>query len=289
MTCIETRQSTPDTSADAVAGVETHKSSPKHESSWLLASLLVIPCLVIVARQPLFSTSRWLNEVFSLSDLPRAMQGHAEFLFFVPVSAIVVCLFRLTLGVPVLSLFRPILTAVGFRVIGIPLGLAFLLAVLGSVVLIKPLLKEAHYYVRVPLVLSLTAACLVVPLLAYKWWHTQTLRHLAYFPIISLALMCEAFTKILNDKGLRAAMWPTVNTVVSAIVIALLAGIPGAMHVLLRYPEVLFMQAGIVLMIGKYLDLGLFAKTNPFMPKAPALDAASGPPAPTAGLRLVGE
>jgi hypothetical protein len=156
-------------------------------------------------------------------------------------------------------------------------------------VLIKPLLKQAHYYVRVPLVLSLTAACLVVPLVVYKWWHLQTLRQMAYFPIISLALLAEGFTKILNKKGLRAAMWPTINTVVAAIVITLLAGIPGAMHFLLDYPEVLFMQGGVTLMIGKYLDLRLFKDTNPFMPKAPAVGRVPQQPSPPAKLTLVGE
>jgi hypothetical protein len=138
-------------------------------------------------------------------------------------------------------------------------------------------------------VLSLAAACVLVPLMLGKWWHAQTLRHLAYFPVINLALVCEAFTKILNDKGLRAAMWPTVNAVLAAIVIALLAGIPGAMHLLLSYPEVLILQAGVVLAIGKYLDLHLFADRNPFMPKPAAADGSQQLPSPTPELRLVGE
>jgi len=268
--------------------VETENATPAHESSWLLAALLLVPSAIVIAKLPLFPTARWLNEVLSLSDLSPRLQVHTEFVLFVPLSAIVVCLFRLTLGLPVLSLFRPILTALAFRIVGIPLGLAFLVIVLGGVVLIKPLLKEAHYYVRVPLVLSLAAACVLVPLMLDKWWHAQALRHLAYFPLINLALICEAFTKILNDKGLRAAMWPTINAVLAAIVITVVAGIPGAMHLLLSYPEVLILQGGIVLMIGKYLDLQLFAGRNPFMPK-PAVAGDTQLSSPTTQLRLVGQ
>jgi hypothetical protein len=186
---------------------------------------------------------------------------------YVPLSAIIVSVFRLTLGLPVLSLFRPILTAVAFRIIGIPWGLAFLFVVLGTVVVLKPLIKEAHYYVRVPLILSLVAAFLVVPLIAANRWHLTLLQHFAYFPIISLSLICEAFTKILNERGLRAALWPTLNTIAAAIVITLIARIPGAMHMLLRYPEVLFLQAGIVLLIGKFLNLSLLGDRNPFLPR----------------------
>jgi uncharacterized protein with transglutaminase domain len=258
---------------------------PRLRSSWLLVALVALPAATMIARLPLLPTSRWLDQTFSLLDLPQRMQHHAEFVLFIPLSAIVVCLFRLTLGLPVLSLFRPILTAVGFQIVGIRLGLAFLLVVLGAVVLLKPLLKEAHYYVRVPLVLSLTAACLVVPLMMYAWWHVQTLRQVGYFPIVSLALMCEAFTKILNDKGLRAALWPTLNTIVAAIVITLLFGIPGAMHLVLGHPELLFLQAGVVLFIGRYLDLQLLAGRDPFV-KAP--DANGARPSQTSHLRVVG-
>jgi hypothetical protein len=270
----------------APPGAPPRSAVPRLESSSLLVALLAVPAAILVARLPLFPTSRWLNETFSLLDLPPRMHHHAEFVLFIPLSAIVVCLFRLTLGLPVLSLFRPILTAVGFQIVGIRLGLTFLAVVLGAVVLIKPLLKGAHYYVRVPLVLSLTAACLVVPLMMYGWWHVQQLRQVGYFPIISLALLCEAFTKILNDRGLRAALWPTVNTVVAAIVITLLFGIPGAMHLMLGHPEVLFMQGGVVLFIGRYLDLQLLAGRDPFLPSAP--DAAGARPSQPAHLRMVG-
>lgn len=259
---------------------------PRLGSSSLLLALLALPAATMIARLPLFPTSRWLNQTFSLLDLPQRMHPHAEFLLFIPLSAVVVCLFRLTLGLPVLSLFRPILTAAGFQIVGIRLGLAFLLLVLGSVVLVKPLLRGAHYYVRVPLVLSLTAACLLVPLRMYGWWHLQTLRQVGYFPIVSLALLCEAFTKILNDRGLRAALWPTINTIVAAIVITLLFGIPGAMHLMLGYPEILFMQGGVVLLIGRYLDLQLLAGRDPFLPAAAR--ALGGRPPPTSHLRVVG-
>jgi 7 transmembrane helices usually fused to an inactive transglutaminase len=259
---------------------------PRLGKPWLLVALLALPAAVMVARLPVFPTSRWLNETFTLLDLPPRMHHHAEFVLFIPLSAIVVCFFRLTLGLPVLSLFRPILTAVGFQIVGIRLGLAFLLVVLAAVVAIKPLLKEAHYYVRVPLVLSLTAACLVVPLMMYAWWHVQTLRQVGYFPIISLALMCEAFTKILNDKGLRAAMWPTLNAIVAAIVITLLFGIPGVARLVLGCPEVLFLQGGVVLFIGRYLDLQLLAGRDPFLKGAPDATGARTPQ--TSHLRVVG-
>jgi hypothetical protein len=266
----------------------TTATTPPREGPALLVALVAAPLLVALGKLPFLPTAPWLERAFTLADLSPRLQHHAEHMMFVPLSALVVCFFRLTLGVPVLSLFRPILTAVAFRVIGIPLGLAVLAVAMAGVVLVKPLLRRSHYYVRVPLVLSLAAAGLVVPLALDRWLHLEALREIAYFPLINLALMCEGFTKILNDKGLRAALWPTTGAVVSAVVIALLAAIPGALRLTLRFPEVLVLQAGLVLAIGRHLDLQLLAGWNPFLPR-PTPQAASAPVEAAPRLHAVSE
>jgi hypothetical protein len=229
---------------------------------WMFMLLLVIPLAIMLGKLSVFPTAAGFRAWFSLTDLPKHMQPHVEYILFVPLSAVVVSFFRLTLGLPVLSLFRPILVAIAFRIIGVPLGLAFLAVVLGTVLLLRPLLKGAHYYARVPLQLSLVAMFLVLPLIAGKWWHEDWLRHLAYFPIISLCLICEAFTKSLDRKGLAAAAWPTLNTVLIGIIISLAASVHGALHLLLRFPELLVAQAGLVLFIGEYLHFEILKGKN---------------------------
>jgi len=239
--------------------------APIHRTSWwLLAVFVCVPSAILLGRAPFFPTSRWLNEAFSLSALAPAMERHAEFVFFVPLSAVVVAFFRLTLGLPVLSLFRPILTAIGFRLVGIGWGLVFLTAILGTVVLVKPVLKGANYYVRVPLLLSLTAGFLMVAMLIDQHWHFLMFKQFAHFPIICLALICEGFTRILNEKGLRAALWPTINMAAAAAVIALLAAIPGGMRFLMGFPEVLLLQGAAVVAIDRFCAFRVFENRNPF-------------------------
>ena len=231
---------------------------------WLFALLLLVPGVILLGKLSGFPTSDAFHRLFSLGGLPRHLRGHIEYVIFVPFSAVVVSFFRLTLGLPVLSLFRPILVAIAFRVIGIPLGLAFLGVVLGVVVLLRPLLKGAHYYSRVPVQLSLVAIFLVLPVIAGKFWSDDWLRTLTYFPIISLCLICEGFTKALDKEGLAAAAWPTSNTILIGMIISFLAKIPGALDLLLRFPELLIAQAGVVLLIGEYLHLEIFEGMNPF-------------------------
>jgi len=233
--------------------------------SWLLTFLLLAPALIMAGKCPLFVTSATFRSWFTLADLPKHVQPHVEYMLFVPLSAIVVAFFRLTLGMPVLSLFRPILTAIALRIMGIPIGVAFLILVLGSIIVIRPLLKGLHYYARVPVLLSIVSAFMVAPLVFTRWWHEAWLQHLAYFPLISLALICEAFVKTLDEKGLAEAAWPTLNTILVGVVISLIARFHGALHLLVYYPELLILQIGAVLLIAEYMHFELLQDKNPFL------------------------
>lgn len=251
----------------AVENVDLNKAEDRTASGrrCLFAILLLLPALIMAGKYSLFPTSQAFTSWFSLADLPKHMQTHVEYMLFVPLSAVVVAFFRLTLGMPVLSLFRPILTAIAFRVMGIPMGVGFLVFVLGSILLIRPLLKGAHYYARVPVLLSIVSCFLVMPLFLTRWWHEAWLQHLAYFPLISLALICEAFVRTLDEKGLAEAAWPTLNTILVGIVISLIAGFHGALHMLTRFPELLIMQVGIVLLIAEFMHFELLEGKNPFL------------------------
>jgi len=242
---------------------------PSSSRRWLFAVFLVAPLITILAKLGIVPAPVGLDTWFTLADLPERMQGHVEFIMYVPLGAVVVAFFRLTLGMPVLGLFRPILLAIALRIIGIPIGLAFLTLVLGVTVLMLPLLKGAHYYSRVPVQLSIAANFLLLPLIAGRWWHDEWLQRLAHFPIIPLALICEGFTKTLDDKGFAEAAWPTANTILLGILISQVTRIPGAMHLLLRFPEVLVAQVGVVLVIGEYLHFEFLKDTNPFATRRP--------------------
>jgi 7 transmembrane helices usually fused to an inactive transglutaminase len=269
-------------------GLNNTKARNPGGRSWLFAILLLLPALVMVGKFPIFPTSAAFTSWFSLADLPKQVQTHAEYMLFVPLSAVIVAFFRLTLGIPVLSLFRPILVAIAFRMMGVPTGLLFLALVLGTIVGMRPLLKGRHYYARVPVLLSIVASFMVVPLMLARYSHGVWLQHLAYFPLISLALICEAFTKTLDEKGLAEAAWPTLNTVIVGMVINWIAAFHGTLHLLLRFPELLFLQIGVVLLVERYMHFEIFEGKNPFLVNRAELVDESRQLA-AAGLVLVGQ
>lgn len=234
-------------------------------TDWLLMALLALPLGLAVAKLPILPSAAFVGSFFSLADLPVQVQTMVENVLLVPLGALVVVVFRLTFGLRPLGLFRPILVAMAFQIVGIPISLAFLLFALLVIVLLRPLLKTDHRYARVAVLLSLAAALLLAPLMAGKWWNIAWLRDIAFFPVIALCLTCESFAEVLDQEGSREAAWRTVNTLVAAVVILALASLHGVMAFFLRFPEMLLAQAGCILLINKYLAFRLFEGANPLV------------------------
>ena len=227
--------------------------------------ILVVPLLIALGKLPGSPVSARFSDLFSLASTPKHLQNHLEYVFFVPLSAVVVSLFRLTLGLRVLGFFRPILIAIAFRAIGIPLGVAFLAVVLAAVTLLWPVIRTLPYYARVPVLLSLVALFLLVPVAAARWFPAGWLLHLAYFPIIALCLVSDGFAKLLESKGPAQATWRAATTIAAAVVITVVSELPGAMRLPLRYPELLLAQMGVVLLLGRFCAWNLLDGWNPFM------------------------
>jgi hypothetical protein len=243
-------------------------------ADWLLVALFALPFGVALAKLPMFPTSSVCVSFFSLVDLPAHFHTAVEAVLFVPVGALVVVLFRLTLGLQVLGLFRPILMAIAFAAVGIPISLAFLLFVLIIIVVLRPLLTTDHNYSRVAVLLSLVSALLFAPLMAGKWWDVAWLRDIVFFPVIALCLTCESFAKVLGRNGIREAVWRTFTTAAAACVIVSLVSLPGVLDVFLRFPELLLVQAGCILLINRYLDFRVFEGANPLAMKTTEVAAS---------------
>jgi len=107
------------------ARIDIQSAHADVKRDWLLVALFALPLAIALAKLPMLPTSSVWAGMFSLADLPAQFHKSAENVLFVPLGALVVVLFRLTLGLRVLGLFRPILVAMAFDIIGIPISLAF--------------------------------------------------------------------------------------------------------------------------------------------------------------------
>jgi hypothetical protein len=53
--------------------------------------------------------------------------------------------------------------------------------------------------------------------------------------------------------------------VLAALIIVALSSLPGTLELFLRFPELLLVQAGCILLINKYLDFRLLEGVNPLV------------------------
>jgi len=232
---------------------------------WLVALLFIVPLAIMMGKCPIFPTSQLLTKWFSLAATPANVHHNARHILFVPLGAVLVVFFRLTLGIRVLGPFRSILLAVAFQVTGVLLGLIFLAAIMAVILSVRPLLRffRMPYFGRVSVILSVVAVVMILGLLVSARLGAESLYYVASLPIVVLCLMGEGLAKTLTREGPRSALWRGAMTALLAVVITLLSEIPGFTSLLLHYPELLVLQVGCIVFIAKFLNLRLLEWINP--------------------------
>jgi hypothetical protein len=234
----------------------------------ILALVLALPLLVTLGKWSFMPTSEYLNRVVSLGDLgtwSQHMENRLLYILTVPMGAIFVVFVRLTLGIRLLGPFRSILLALSFGITGIVMGIVFMTIVIATVACIRPALKaiQLPYFARMSIILSVVAVFLIAAVLLSDAMEVKQLKNVAFFPIFVLSLVADAFSRILTQEGWGSALWRTSMTVMVGILLTWLFMIPGVKQLLLRYPETLITQIGIIVLIAEYLDLRLLQRLNP--------------------------
>lgn len=232
---------------------------------WLLLLLFGVPLLLVLAKMPGLPTADFLQQYDSLLHLPARLQSKVSHILFVPLGAMLVVFFRLTLGIRVLGPFRSVLLAVAFQATGILLGLLFLVTTVAIVVAVRPPIKTLRlpYFGRITVMLSTVAVLMVLGVLAGDWLQLNLLRNIAYFPIVVLCLIADAFARTIRKEGPRSAVWRGSMTALIAVLLTCLAEIPQVRHLLLQYPELLVAQIGGIVLISRFLAFRWFQNLNP--------------------------
>jgi D-alanine-D-alanine ligase len=205
------------------------------------------------------SIGNLLNQAMSLRDVPFGQRDHVLYLLFLPTSALLVALARLTFGIRVLG-FRSILIAVGFHQSGILPSLILIAVAVATIIGVRPWLRRIRlpYYARVSVILCIVAVTMVVALLLGPWLRADLLWSVAYFPVIVLGMLAEGIAHTLDRDNMVTASWRAVTTILLAFVIALVCQAPPLRVVLLQFPELVLTQIVAIFLVAEFLDWRLF-------------------------------
>ena len=222
---------------------------------WLL--LLALPLAVTAARLLPVAPARTLDAALDLSTLPPVLLAHVHNVLLVPVGALVVVVFRLTLGVRALGVLSPVLLGVALPTAGLLPGLGFLaVAVVLSTLLVRPVLR-AHglpFSARVAALLSIVAILMLLPLLVLRQTPGAHPESFAYLPPVALGLVTERFAATAHKEGVPTAAGRTLLTCIEAVVIGWVGFGLGVVPLLTRHPELLVVQVLAVMVVSSRLS-----------------------------------
>jgi 7 transmembrane helices usually fused to an inactive transglutaminase len=233
---------------------------------WRFLLVMLVPVAAIeVCRLRALPTAPFLSRHLTLLDAPRGLQQTLDDILLVPIGALVVVTFRLTLGIHVLGPFRSILLAFAFLVTGIWLGLLFLAVTVAILVVIRPLIKSLRlpYFGRVSVMISTVALVMVAWTLIGGWLSAPSLRNLAHFPIVVLVLVGEKVAVTIRKQGTRTGLWRATTTALIGVVLTGIASIPGLDRLLRGRPELILVEIAMIVIVSTVCQWRLLQSLNP--------------------------
>jgi uncharacterized protein with transglutaminase domain len=233
---------------------------------WRFLAITLLPALLIaIGRLHALPSSAFLASHLSLATAPRSLHHTVTDVLFVPIGALVVVFFRLTLGIRVLGPFRSILLAFAFLVTGVWLGLIFLTATVAILVATRPLIRTLRlpYFGRVSLMLSAVAMLMVVGTLSGAWLQSPALRNVAHFPIVVLVLVGEKVAVTMSREGTASGIWRAAMTALIGVVVTAVASIPGIDALLLAHPELMLVEMALIAVVSTRCNWRLLERLNP--------------------------
>jgi hypothetical protein len=190
----------------------------------------------------------------SLYQLPPGDRRLVEVLLLMPVAALIVCVFRNVIGLHSFGTFSPALIGLAFHDLHSLPGLFVFIAILLVGWLMRRLLDRYHLLQvpRIALMLTLIMSLLIALIVISNRYGATTTSYISLFPIVILTGMVERFWTVENEDSTLASFKTLLQTMIMAMVIALILGRPFVVKHLFCYPETLGLVMAGQLLIGRY-------------------------------------
>lgn len=239
--------------------------SDRFRAKCVALGLFSVAALLVILKFTPWELSESVRQSVSLNVLTARSKTEAMQILMVPTGALLVVIVRLTLGFRVLGPFRSILLAAAFQSCGALLGLLFLGVTTVIVVFAREPIRSLRlpYFGRITLLLSLTAAIMVLGTMFGGWVEIPALERIAYFPIVVLCLIGDAFHRTLRVEGFPSALFRMGITAALALFISAIAYLDFTKWLLTQFPEVLLLEVAGIIIVSKFMAYRCLAFLSP--------------------------
>lgn len=223
-----------------------------------------LPALLVGIRLSGTSIGEILNDHLSFNATPEAIRHKLNHVLFVPLGAVVVVFVRLTLGLKLLGPYRSLLLAVAFQVAGIVFGLTVLILSILTVYSTRSIIRsfKMPYFGSSLMSLSTIALLMVFVVIACQWVHIEGLQSIAYFPMVVLCLIADAYLRAAKQDGTAVAISRGLVTALVAAVLSIISSVELLHDMAVHFPELLLAQMGLIVIVAKYMNWKLFSPSK---------------------------
>jgi hypothetical protein len=197
-----------------------------------------------------------------LRELPILRRDQFSLILLAPFALLVVVFLRQVVGVGSIGVFLPVLlgfcvTQVGWLLSG---GLLLMTLVLGVAVRLVLTSLSMLHVPRAALLITFLVLLFLVATVTLDQFGVQASRGVLVLPLAALAMTVERVTVVALDQGTRAALGLLGQTLVLAVVSALILVQPMFKVLTVTFPEVLLVVLAEILLIGRYRGLRLLER-----------------------------
>lgn len=202
--------------------------------------------------------STWINHGWlSIADLTRltpGMQAIIALVLLLPIGALMTALLRNFVGIRTFGTFTPTLIALSLVQADWKTGMLAFFVVLGVGVLARLFLNRLKILMvpRLGIILTLVVLTMIFGISILDYLGLTPTASAALLPMVILTMMVERFNITAEEDGYREAFMVLAGTLVTAICCLLLLRVEYLSRLVLSYPEVLFLVAAALLLIGRY-------------------------------------
>lgn len=196
-------------------------------------------------------------------------------LLLLPVIATVVTFMKQIVGSTTFGVYTPCIITLSFLVIGIYAGLLTLAAAIIIGILSKPLFKQVRmlFIPKMAVLITIVSLVLFLILIAsvYLGLFDAEFLSIAVFPMLILSTLVEKFISVKTEKGLSAAFFLMLSTIIVSIIAYFLTG--GEINIgfailkfdliksiIMSYPELILLLIVINILLGKWTGLRILER-----------------------------
>jgi len=197
--------------------------------------------------------SEWIR-AFSVFNLPVHAQLVLQILLLIPIGCLVSAILRQVIGINTFGTFMPVLVALAFRETQLLWGIVFFTAIVSLGLFFRAYFDKLHLLMVPRLTAILTIVVLVIfvmSLVTFKFGVTSGLS-ISLFPIVILTMVIERMTLLWEEHGAAEAIKAAFNSLLTAVIAYEAMNNTWIVHLIVTFPELLFIVLALALMLGRY-------------------------------------